>query len=575
VPDLPDDDAADVEEPVLPTPSEIEALHLDEPGVWTDEAADELPAAGGGGRSLLAASAAPAVGTMLSRVTGLVRVAALTAALGLTSLADVYNLSNTTPNILYELVLGGVLSATLVPIFTQTNADHDDDTASVLVTVSFVAIAVLTLVAVLLSPAINWVLALPLQGLERRRAVALGDDLLALLLPQILFYGVTTLATAMLNARRKFAAPAFAPILTNLVTAAAALGVYFFVGPARGVAETRSSLWALGLGTTAGVAAMAAVLVPALRRADIRLRWNFQPRHPVVKQVARLSGWTVGFAMANQVALLIVLSYARRLGTGALSTYQYAAIFFQLPYGLIAVSLMTAVLPELATAAKDGDDDAFSAKFREGLSLLLTFMVPAAGAYLLLGAPLVRILLERGAFDAESATQTAKMLAGFSVGLPAFAVFLYVVRAFYARKNTRTPFVLNVVENGINVLLLFPFTVLFGRYGLSVAYSTAYWVAAVLAVFAINLAVPGILTFKTAGLFVRSAVVAVAVILVLVAVYLVTHNWFGPLANLVVGLVVATGTFAAATLVVRPHGFESAVDGLRLGLRRRFGRVRD
>ena len=202
-------------------------------------------------------------------------------------------------------------------------------------------------------------------------------------------------------------------------------------------------------------------------------------------------------------------------------------------------------------------------------------MVPAAGAYLLLGAPLVRILLERGAFDAESATQTAKMLAGFSVGLPAFAVFLYVVRAFYARKNTRTPFVMNVVENGINVLLLVPLTAIFGRYGLSVAYSTAYWFAAALAVFAINLAVPGILTFKTAGLFLRSALVAVTVIVVMVAVYLVTHSWFGPLANLVVGLLVAVGTFAAATLVARPHGFESAVDGLRLGLRRRFGRVRD
>jgi putative peptidoglycan lipid II flippase len=407
-----------------------------------------------------------------------------------------------------------------------------------------VAIAVLTLVAVLLSPAINWVLALPLQGLERRRAVALGDDLLALLLPQILFYGVTTLATAMLNARRKFAAPAFAPILTNLVTAAAALFVYFFVGPSRSVAETRSSLWALGLGTTAGVAAMAAVLIPALRRADIQLRWNFQPRHPIVKQVARLSGWTVGFAMANQISLLIVLSFARRLGTGALSTYQYAAIFFQLPYGLIAVSLMTAVLPELATAANAGDDAAFRAKFREGLSLLLTFMVPAAGAYLLLGAPLVKILLERGAFDAQAATQTAKMLAGFSVGLPAFAVFLYVVRAFY------------------------------GRYGLSIAYSSAYWIAAALALFAINLAVPGILTFRTLGLFARSAVVAATVILVLVAVYLVTHTLLGPLANLVVGLVVVTGTFVAATMVLRPHGFESAVDGLRLGLRRRFGRVR-
>ena len=337
------DDAADDELP-------LDDLHLDEPGVWTDEAADEV--AVGGGRSLLAASAAPAVGTMLSRLTGLVRVGALTAALGLTSLADVYNLSNTTPNILYELVLGGVLSATLVPLFTQTDADGDEDTASVLVTVGFVAICALTLLAVLASPAINWLLALPLQGAERRRELAIGDDLLALLLPQILFYGVTTLATAMLSARRRFAAPAFAPVLTNLVTAAAALGVYFFVGTSGSVDTTRSSLWALGLGTTAGVAAMAAALVPALRRADVRLTWQFRPRHPVVGQVARLSGWTVGFAMSNQVALLIVLTLARRIGTGALSTYQYAAIFFQLPYGLIAVSLMTAVLPELATAAK-------------------------------------------------------------------------------------------------------------------------------------------------------------------------------------------------------------------------------
>ncbi|MFM7062229.1 MAG: lipid II flippase MurJ, partial [Actinomycetes bacterium] len=260
------------------------------------------------------------------------------------------------------------------------------------------------------------------------------------------------------------------------------------------------------------------------------------------------------------------------LGTGALSTYQYAAIFFQLPYGLIAVSLMTAVLPELSTAAKDGDDTAFRAKFREGLSLLLTFMVPAAAAYLMLGAPLVRLLLQRGAFDAASATQTAKMLAGFSVGLPAFAVFLYVVRAFYSRKNTRTPFVMNVVENGTNVLLLVPMTALFGRYGLSVAYSVAYWIAAALAVFAINLAVPGILTTRTLGLFVRSAVVAAVVVLVLVATYLVTRNWLGPLANLLVGLTVAAATFTATTLVVRPHGFETAVDGLRLGLRRRLGR---
>lgn len=545
-------------------------LHLDEPGVWTDEAADEI--AVGGGRSLLAASAAPAVGTMLSRVTGLVRVAALTAALGLTSLADVYNLSNTTPNILYELVLGGVLSATLVPLFTQTDADGDDDTASVLVTVGFVAICALTLVAVLASPGINWLLALPLEGAERRRELAIGDDLLALLLPQILFYGVTTLATAMLSARRRFAAPAFAPVLTNLVTAAAALGVYFFVGTSGRVDSTRSSLWALGLGTTAGVAAMAVALVPALRRADVRLQWRFEPRHPVVGQVARLSGWTVGFAMSNQVALLIVLTLARRIGTGALSTYQYAAIFFQLPYGLIAVSLMTAVLPELATAAKDGDDDAFRARFREGLSLLLTFMVPAAAAYLLLGLPLVTLLLGRGAFGTSAVRQTAGMLAGFSVGLPAFAVFLYCVRAFYARKNTRTPFFLNLGENAVNVLLVLPFTALFGRYGLSVAYSVAYWAAAVAAVVVVNRAVPGILTLRTLGLFGRSMVVAAVVVVAMAGAVWAVRPHLGDVGELVVGLVVGVGVFTGASMVVRPHGFEPMVDGLRRGVRRRLGR---
>jgi len=538
--------------------------------VWTDEAADELPT--GGGRSLLASSAAPAVGTMLSRVTGLVRVAALTAALGLTSLADVYNLSNTTPNILYELVLGGVLSATLVPLFTQTNQDNDPETASVLVTVSFVAISALTLLAVLASPGINWLLALPLRGAERAQAIAVGDNLLALLLPQVLFYGVTTLATAMLSARRRFAAPAFAPVLTNLVTAGAALFVYFFVGPSRGVDESSSTLYALGLGTTAGVAAMAAVLIPALHRADVRLTWNFQPRHPIIKQVARLSGWTVGFAMSNQIALLIVLTLARRLGAGALSTYQYAAIFFQLPYGLIAVSLMTAVLPELATSARAGDDDAFRAKFREGLSLLLTFMIPAAGAYLLLGAPLVSLLLGRGAFGSSGVRQTAGMLVGFSVGLPAFSVFLYCVRAFYARKNTRTPFFLNLAENGLNVLLVLPFTAILGRYGLSLAYSIAYWFAAILAIVAINVAVPGILTFKTLGLFARSAAVAILVLAAVTAVILPLRSHTGPLVEVLVGVLVAGATFSAATLLLRPHGFEPAVDSLRTGLRRRVGR---
>jgi putative peptidoglycan lipid II flippase len=172
-------------------------------------------------------------------------------------------------------------------------------------------------------------------------------------------------------------------VLTNVVISAAALSVYFFLGD-EGPSSMRT-VWVLGLGTTAGIAAMAVALLPAVRRSGTELKWRFQPRHPAIRSVVRLSGWTVGFAVANQIALIIVLTLARGVGVGAVSAYQYAFIFFQLPYGLIAVSLMTAVLPELATAARNQDHQMFAERFHEGLGLLLTFMLPAAGAYLFIG----------------------------------------------------------------------------------------------------------------------------------------------------------------------------------------------
>ena len=268
-----------------------------------DDGADEGggPADGAGGRrgrSLLRASALPAVGTTLSRATGLIRVGALTYALGLTTIADVYNLANTTPNILYELVLGGVLSSTLVPLFVRTLDDKDDDTASVVTTVAFSAIVCLTIIGVLLAPWINRLFALPLSGAARTQQLELGDDFLALLIPQILFYGVTTLVTALLHARRRFAPPAFTPILTNLVTAAAAVAAALWVTSDDGNGSM-AQVYVLGLGTTAGVAAMAIAMVPYLRRSGITLQWRFKPRHPAVRSVLRLSGWTIGFAVGQ------------------------------------------------------------------------------------------------------------------------------------------------------------------------------------------------------------------------------------------------------------------------------------
>lgn len=518
------------------------------------------------GRSLLRASALPAVGTTLSRATGLIRVGALTYALGLTAIADVYNLANTTPNILYELVLGGVLSSTLVPLFVRTLDDPDDDTASVVTTVAFSAIVAMTLLGVLLAPWINRLFALPLSGAERAQQLDIGDDFLELLIPQILFYGVTTLITALLHARRRFAPPAFTPVLTNLVTAAAAVGAAKWF--ARGGAHM-GQVYLLGLGTTAGVAAMAIALVPFLRRSGIHLRWRFQPRHPAVRSVLRLSGWTVGFAAANQVALLIILTLARGQEAGTVSAYQYAFILFQLPHGLIAVSLMTAILPELAEAAVDRDERTYIARFREGMSLLLTFLLPAAVGLAFIAAPLIRIFLQRGSFTADDTVRTEQMLLGFAVGLPAFSIYLYCVRAFFARRDTRTPFFLNVVQNALNVALIVPLTALWGAQGLPLAYSTSYWTIAIVTLYVLNRRVSHLLTLRAMLPLLRSVGVGLAVLFALAATAVVLGDQVGSVVKLVIEVTVAVFVFVPVTFMLKPKGFEPAIDRLRQGMRRR------
>ena len=534
----------------------------------------ELVESGAGdrrGRSLLRASALPAVGTTLSRASGLIRVGALTYALGLTTIADVYNLANTTPNILYELVLGGVLSSTLVPLFIRTLDDPDDDTASVVTTVAFTAIVALTFVGVLLAPWVNRLFALPLSGAERAQQLALGDDFLALLIPQILFYGVTTLITALLHARRRFAPPAFAPILTNLITAAAVVGGARWIDSGGAGRTSMTEVYILGLGTTAGVAAMAVALVPYLRRTGINLRWRFRPKHPAVRAVLRLSGWTIGFAAANQIALLIILTLARGQEAGTVSSYQYAFIFFQLPHGLIAVSLMTAVLPELAEAAADRDDRAYIARFREGLSLLLTFLIPAAVGFMFIATPIIRLFLQRGNFGPDDTARTADMLRGFALGLPAFSVYLYCVRAFFARRDTRTPFFLNVVQNVLNVALVVPLTAWLGARGLSLAYAASYWVIAVASLVMLNRRVSHLLTSRALVPLLRSVAVGAVVLVALVITFAILRPSSSdhPLFELLVAVGVGVGVFLPATFLFKPRGFEPAVARLRQGMRRR------
>ena len=306
---------------------------------------------------LVRSSSTVALGTLLSRVTGLVRVAVLAYAIGQATLADSYNLANTTPNIVYELLIGGVLSATLVPVFVdhlqrarrsrhlRRVHRHDDGAGR--------AHRRRDGVRAVDRPAL---LARRRPASERAAQLSVMTFLIRCFLPQMCFYGFTALAARVperppaVRGRRVRAGAE----QRRRRRACSSRSAGSRPGPQENwvdVARIQGDdglLLLLGLGTTAGIAAMALVLVPAVARAGAHLRFVFDWRNAAVKQVVRLSGWTVGYVVTNQLALLFVLVLAATGDAGNVSAYQYAFIFFQLPHGLFAVSIMTTTTPELA-----------------------------------------------------------------------------------------------------------------------------------------------------------------------------------------------------------------------------------
>ena len=508
---------------------------------------------------MVRSSAVVAVGTAASRVSGLVRVGVVAAVLGGGALADAYALANNTPNIVYELILGGVLTATLVPIFVEQATRDDPDGASAIVTVSTVVLLAITILGVLAAPLIFSLYSWKLTEQEAATQAELAVPFIRMFMPQMLFFGWTALATALLNAKRRFFLPAFVPVLNNVVVSLALLAAAAVAGEALGfdvVRENTNLQLIIGFGTTAGIAAMTMPLIPALGRAGWRLRWRLDWRHPAVRQVVRLSGWTIGYVAANQIGLAIVLALAYE-GEGWVAAYTYAFVFFQLPHGLIAVSFMTTFVPELADAANGRDWASYRQRLSLGIRLMTTLILPASVGYILLSRPLVSVLLQRSNFSAANAALTAEVLASFAFGLVGFSVYLFALRGFYALRDTRTPFLLNVVENILQIAVAFALVGPFEVQGLALAFAFSYTVSAVLGLVVLGRRVGGIdgrrLTGSLARLSVASAVMGVAVW----AVTRTVGDASGGEAVLQVAVAVVVGVtvYALALLLLRAEEF--------------------
>lgn len=497
-------------------------------------------------RRLGRASALSAGGTVLSRVTGLLRLVVIAYALGTSNLANAFNLSNNTPNMIHDLVLGGVLSATFVPVFVErlanTTFKEAQESISAVVSVAGVVLVVATVLFVLAAPAIIDLYTFGLRDVAER---AVAVELLRLFAPQLLFYGAISLIGAVLYSRDRFASVGIVPVINNVA------GIFVLLSFAA-LAHTASAatieahqgllVW-LGLGTTFAVALQAAALLPALRHSGIRLRFRFRPRDRAVGMIIEMSGWTFGFVVANQVALFIMMALAAHLN--AVSVYTYAFTFFQFPFAIAATSIIAIATPQIARAYARSDRAQIGAHFGRAGAQVLTVILPAMIGYLLLAKTAMQLVLRHGHLSSAGATLTAQVLVVLALGLPGFCIFFLATRTLQSMRDPRTTFVLYVFENGLNVALAFALYHPLGVRGLALSYTIAYSAAAIGSVFLLRKrlgTIGGRGVLRASGrAFALS--IAMGLVVALVSALIGTGSGFGGWIRLIVIIGAGIGTY--------------------------------
>ena len=463
------------------------------------------------------ASSVMAVGTMASRVTGLLRDAALGAAIGTAVLGDTFAVANTIPNTVYALLAGGAITAVFVPQLVRHL--HEDDDGGEVYTQRLLTLATLTLVAVTaaavaLAP---FVVRLFATSTWTTRDFHVATLFALLCLPQILFYGLYTMFQQVLNARGHFAAPMFAPIINNVVVM---VTCGLFIAAAHGSTLTTGTisggeLALLGAGSTLGIAAQALVLLPVMRRTGFRWRPRFDFRNAGLGKAGTLASWTFVFVLTNTFALVVisrlatkanVLASAAHLATSAgLVTYQRANLAFQLPQSVITVSVVTALLPRMSAKAIARNLSGVADDVTAGLRLALVGVVPATAALLVLAPPIGVVAFNWGSTSTGDARVIGEVAQFFVLGLIPFTAFFVLLRGFYALEDTRTPALVNIVLNAVNIAVAYTLfelvSVTHKVQSLAAAYLPTYAIAAVLTWLLLSRrlgGLPAYLTIRTA-----------------------------------------------------------------------------
>ncbi|MBE8471515.1 murein biosynthesis integral membrane protein MurJ [Streptomyces justiciae] len=538
---------------------------------------------GGKAGGLLKSSAVMAAGTMVSRLTGFVRSAMIVSALGLGLLGDSFQVAYQLPTMIYILTVGGGLNSVFVPQLVRAMKDDEDGGeayANRLLTLVMVALAALTALAMFAAPLLVRALSAKVANDPAANEVAITFT--RYFLPSIFFMGVHVVMGQILNARGRFGAMMWTPVLNNIVIIVT-LGMFLWV---YGTSE-RSGMEVtnippegqrlLGVGVLLGLVVQSLAMIPYLRETGFRLRLRFDWKGHGLGKAAMLAKWTILFVLANQAGALVVtqLSTAAGFDSGVKGTgfaaYANAQLIWGLPQAIITVSLMAALLPRISRSAAEDDSGAVRDDISQGLRTTAVAIVPVAFGFVSLGIPMCTLIF--GSSGADQATNMGYMLMAFGLGLIPFSVQYVVLRAFYAYEDTRTPFYNTVIVAAVNAaasaVCYFVIPARWAVVGMAASYGLAYAVGVGVAWSRLRKKLGGDLDgARVMRTYARLCIASVpAAILSGAACYGIAHvlgqGVIGSFAALIVGGAVLLGIFFVAARKMRIEELNSLVGMVR------------
>ncbi|MCC3764117.1 murein biosynthesis integral membrane protein MurJ [Glycomyces sp. TRM65418] len=442
------------------------------------------------GKNVVRSSLLMGAGSLVSRVTGFGRTVVVSAAIGAGLLGNSYTTAQYFPQMIYELVLGGVFASIIMPLFVKAHKndpDGGDAFAQRLLTLAALVLGGAALLVTAAAPVIARAMAEPDQ-------YALVTEFSYLMLPALLLYGLFAVLSGVLNSREHFGAPMWVPIINNLVVITVA-GVFFAVYTRDAVPDADGEVFAsadqvsngmillLGGGTTAGVLIQVLCLAPALRKAGFAWRLRFDFRNLPLREIRRMAAWTLLFVAANQVAVMAVIKVANAASGNApddgpfvpgTTVYNNAYLMMMMAHGIVAVSVITALMPRMTRAADDRRWPELADHLSNGIRLASFLLVPIAAAFVALHEPIALAIFRWGAYDFDMAIATGQTLLLVGIVLLPFSISQLQIFAFYAQTDTKTVAMFNLPVIAIRI----------GGYLLAFALLPLQWV--VVGLFAAN-----------------------------------------------------------------------------------------